>query len=98
MTNCFYRLPLVLVRLYVGNKPGIPPGYRLGHRSAIRAGNASGYRLRRWPPPQPGPQEKISEVRNLLAGEAVAEFVRAMKVLGIGKKKACNLLEEARWE
>ncbi len=43
-------------------------------------------------------QPKISEVRTLLVKDAVKEFIRAMKVLGIGKAEAHDLLEEARWE
>jgi len=43
-------------------------------------------------------QQKISEVRNLLAEDAVKAFVQEMRVLGLRKPEADNLLEEAKWE
>ncbi len=42
-------------------------------------------------------QQKISDVKKLLAGEAAKEFMLAMKTLGVSKKDACTLLEEAKW-
>ncbi|MGD0152855.1 MAG: GntR family transcriptional regulator [Thermacetogeniaceae bacterium] len=42
-------------------------------------------------------QQKIAEARDLLAQEAVREFVSSMKALGIDRPAACTLLEEAKW-
>lgn len=42
--------------------------------------------------------EKISEVRNILAEDAVREFIVSLKALGITRVEGHKLLEEASWE
>jgi GntR family transcriptional regulator len=41
---------------------------------------------------------KIAEIKITLAREAIQELIHSMKNLGIDKKAAINLLEEAVWE
>lgn len=42
-------------------------------------------------------QEKITEVRQQLAQQALEEFLLALKALGIDQGTAVNLVKEAQW-
>ncbi|WP_434510274.1 GntR family transcriptional regulator [Desulfitobacterium sp. AusDCA] len=42
-------------------------------------------------------QDRVKEIRRSLAGEALQEFIRSMKELGIDRQIALSLIEEGDW-